>query len=102
MPEERVDMVTPIIQSGPNTTWAPAGAQFYQGSIYFAGLRGVRLYEYQIEEENLVEHLIDKYGRLRAVSLKDDFLYLSTSNTDGRGNSAEVDDRIIKVNPDAL
>jgi len=101
-PEESEDMVAPIVQSGPNTTWAPAGAQFYQGSIYFAGLRGARLYEYQIEGDNLVEHLIDKYGRLRAVSLEDNFLYLSTSNTDGRGNAVEVDDRIIKINPDAL
>ncbi len=101
-PEERQGMVAPVIQSGPDTTWAPAGAEFFQGSIYFAGLRGSRLYQYQIETGQLAEHLVDKYGRLRAVSLYDGYLYLSTSNTDGRGDPIDKDDRIIKINPDIL
>ncbi len=101
-PEKNEEMAAPVIQSGPNTTWAPAGAQYYQGSIYFAGLRGSRLYEYKIEEDKLVEHLVNQYGRLRAVSLNDGYLYLSTSNTDGRGDPINEDDRIIKINPDIL
>jgi glucose/arabinose dehydrogenase len=101
-PEEKENMVSPIIQSGPNITWAPAGTEYYQGSIYFAGLRGSRLYEYQIESDNLVEHLVNEYGRLRAVSLNNGYLYLSTSNTDGRGNPVPEDDRIVKVDPRVL
>ncbi len=100
--EEREDMVSPVIHSGTDTTWAPAGAVYFQGSIYFGGLRGSRLYQYQIEEDQLVEHLVDKYGRLRAVSLQNEFLYLSTSNTDGRGNPVPEDDRVIKVDLNSL
>jgi glucose/arabinose dehydrogenase len=101
-PEEKEGMVSPVIQSGPDTTWAPAGAAFYDGRIYFAGLRGSSLYEYQIGEDRLINHLENKYGRLRAVSYNDSFLYLSTSNTDGRGNPIAEDDRIIKINPNTL
>lgn len=101
-PEENENMISPVVQSGANTTWAPAGAEYYQGSIYFAGLRGATLYEYQIDEGRLVEHLQNQYGRLRAVSLKDNYLYVSTSNTDGRGNPISEDDRIIEINAQKL
>lgn len=100
--QEREDMVSPIIHSGTDTTWAPAGAAYFQGSIYFAGLRGSRLYEYQIGTDQLIEHLVDDYGRLRAVTLENGFLYLSTSNNDGRGNPLPEDDRVIKIDPQGL
>ncbi len=101
-PEEKEGMVSPVVQSGSDTTWAPAGLEYYQGSFYFGGLRGSSLYEYQIGEDRLINHLENKYGRLRAVSYNDGFLYLSTSNTDGRGDRLPEDDRIIKINPNTL
>lgn len=99
--EKREGMETPVINSGANNTWAPAGAAFFDGSIFFAGLRGEALYEYQIEKKELKTHFKGEYGRIRAVVVgPDDFLYMTTSNRDGRGNPQEEDDKIIKINPE--
>lgn len=99
--EERVGMRTPVIHSGPSETWAPAGAAFADGSIFFAGLRGQSLYEVEISNSgvsNLKAHFRDEFGRLRAVVLgSDNSFYISTSNTDGRGNVQEGDDKIIRI-----
>jgi len=99
-PEEREGMVSPVIQSGPNDTWAPSGAAFWNGSIFFAGLRGEALYEYRIADKKLVMHFHEEFGRLRAVVTGNDgFLYITTSNRDGRGEPESGDDKIIRVNP---
>lgn len=103
-------LVTPIINSGSNDTWAPAGAAYYlpagrqgNGSIFFAGLRGVALYEYKINEKRLIEHFKNEYGRLRDVVLgPDNLLYVTTSNRDGRGNPQAEDDKILRINPASL
>lgn len=101
--ETKNGMVTPIINSGSSNTWAPAGAIFLSGKIYFAGLRGTALYEYDIASKNLTEHLKNQYGRLRDVEIgPDGFIYVTTSNGDGRGNPAADDDKILKINPEKL
>ncbi|MFB6166913.1 MAG: sorbosone dehydrogenase family protein [Candidatus Nanohaloarchaea archaeon] len=86
------------------TTWAPADAAYYQGSVFFAGLRGSTLYEAELENgsvKKLERHLGDRFGRLRAVEIgPEGYMYVSTSNTDGRGSPAENDDRIVRVDPD--
>lgn len=98
--EKREGMVSPVFQSGPNTTWAPAGAAFYNGSIFFGGLRGESLFEYKIAENSLKRYFQGQFGRIRAVVLgPDGYLYVTTSNTDGRGNPKAGDDKLIKVNP---
>lgn len=95
-------MVSPILQSGKDT-WAPAGAAFFNDSIYFAGLRGQALFEYNLETKQLTEHLKGQFGRIREVVLgSDNMLYITTSNRDDRGNSSPDDDRIIRVNPSEL
>ena len=124
---ERPGMVRPVIHSG-NETWAPSGAEFVRwappqrglsepevlpnrrsapkGSIFFAGLRGESLYEAKLEEGRVVSftrHLQGEYGRLRAVRLgPDGYLYLTTSNRDGRGKAQSDDDRIIRIHPRIL
>lgn len=97
-------METPIINSASDI-WAPSGAAFFNGSIFFAGLRGEALYEAEIKGNNAVlkEHLKGKIGRIREVVVgPDNFLYLTTSNRDGRGIPDEFDDKIIRVNPSRL
>jgi aldose sugar dehydrogenase len=97
--ETKAGMSSPVIQSGRNT-WAPAGAVYWNGSIFFAGLRGSALYEYNITTNKLETHLINKFGRIRDVIIgPDNFLYIATSNRDGRGIPTENDDRILKINP---
>lgn len=96
-------MIDPVIHSGADITWAPAGAAYWQGSIFFGGLRGESLYEADISSGavNLKSHFFKDYGRIRAVVLgPDGYLYISTSNTDGRGQVRNGDDKIIKINPE--
>ncbi|MFQ5800866.1 MAG: PQQ-dependent sugar dehydrogenase [Candidatus Hydrothermarchaeales archaeon] len=95
---------SPVIQSG-SETWAPSGTTFFDGSLYFVGLRGQSLYELAIEDEPATfrRHLNKNFGRLRdVVAGPDNRLYLLTSNRDGRGLSTVDDDQIIRVNPKKL
>ena len=95
-------MVSPKIQSGSNT-WAPAGTAFLNSSIYFGGLRGTALFQYNIKTKQLKEHFKNQFGRIRDVVLgPDNMLYITTSNMDGRGKPGLDDDKIIKINPDSL
>src|SRR3989344_5760077 len=100
--ESRTNLISPILESD-NDTWAPSGAAFLNGSIFFAGLRGTALYEYRINDKKLVTHFKGEFGRIREVIVgPDGFLYLTTSNKDGRGTPAKMDDRIIRINPQKL
>lgn len=100
--QTRQGMIAPVIYAD-GTTWAPAGAAAVNDSIFFAGLRGRTLYEAELVNgtvEQLEKHLVDRYGRLRAVRLgPDGHLYVSTSNTDGRGTPVPADDRILRFDP---
>ena len=98
--EKRDNMRTPVAQSGDSDTWAPVAIAYYDGSLYFAGLRGESLYEAKIGSDtdvSLVRHFTSEYGRLRAVTAHDGKLYVSTSNRDGRGSPKTDDDKILKV-----
>lgn len=101
--QTKENFVSPVIQSGSKDTWAPSGMIFWDGSLFFTGLRGEALYEAKIVGGNklsLVSHFKERFGRIRAVVLgTDGFMYFSTSNKDGRGQEKEGDDKIIKVNP---
>jgi aldose sugar dehydrogenase len=105
--ESKVGMVNPVLHSGPNTTWAPASAAFLNGSIFFGGLRGESLYEAMLpvadQSVKLKAYFVGEFGRIRAaVRGPDGMLYLSTSNTDGRGRPAPGDDRILRVDPERI
>lgn len=90
-------MEKPIIHSGSNYTWAPAGTAYANGNIFFTGLRGEALYQYSITSHSITRHLEHSYGRLRAVTIEGEYLYVSTSNRDGRGSVKEGDDKIIRI-----
>ncbi|MBI4037584.1 PQQ-dependent sugar dehydrogenase [Candidatus Curtissbacteria bacterium] len=94
--------VGPVLHS-KRDIWAPAGLAYLDGSLYFGGLRGAALYEYNTREKKLAEHFKNKFGRIREVILgQDNMLYITTSNRDGRGSPEKDDDKIIKVNPALL
>jgi glucose/arabinose dehydrogenase len=97
-------MHAPVITSGPDVTWAPAGMAFANGKLFFAGLRGTALYEVTPQADGTVTdlqaHFEGTYGRLRAVTLSPDGdLLITTSNRDGRGSIQPGDDKILKVHP---
>lgn len=101
--EKQEGMVSPVIQSGSSATWAPAGTAFLDGSIFFGGLRGEALFEYKIADKSLKKYFQGQFGRIRAVVLgPDGYLYITTSNTDGRGTPEVGDDKLIKINPKIL
>lgn len=94
------DMKTPVFTSGPHETWAPAGAAYHDGSVFFAGLRGERLYEATVYDERVIDitaHFESDFGRLRAVTTTDEHLYVTTSNRDGRGDERSGDDRLVRI-----
>ncbi|MBI5127564.1 PQQ-dependent sugar dehydrogenase [Candidatus Roizmanbacteria bacterium] len=98
-------METPLLNSGANDTWAPAGLAFYNGTFYFGGLRGQALYRIKLVngKPELKEYFKNEFGRIRDVVLgPDNMLYISTSNQDGRGNPKLGDDKIIRVNSEKL
>ncbi len=82
-------------------TLAPSGIVFYNNDLYVAGLRGAQLrkivldkdYKTILEEEELFSEL----GRIRDVVEHDGYLYIATSNRDGRGIPKINDDRIIRI-----
>ncbi len=107
-PETRDGMQLPALHSGANDTWAPASAAYHNGSIFFGGLRGEALYEAILPTSAdaspvLNTYLQGTYGRIRTVRVgPDGFLYVTTSNTDGRGNARVGDDKILKIDPNSL
>lgn len=98
----------PVIESGAET-WAPSGAAFATGgpfanNLFFTGLRGSALYRVALsaDDPSRVEEfeplLEGEHGRLRTVAEgPDGALYVLTSNTDGRGDPREGDDRLLRV-----
>ncbi|WP_218915012.1 PQQ-dependent sugar dehydrogenase [Desulfurivibrio alkaliphilus] len=98
--EEAAGMVTPVLHSG-RETWAPSGADVLGDSMYFAGLRGRTLYQFNLSRDNpvLTAHLTGDFGRLRdVVAGPEGFLYLLTSNRDGRGLAGSDDDLLLVIN----
>lgn len=104
--QKKAGMEIPKINSGSFVTWAPAGGVFIKNSLFFGGLREEKLYEAVIENDKVIslkEHFKNQFGRIRDVVLgPDNFLYISTSNRDGRGLPVSSDDRIIKIDPSKL
>ncbi len=100
--QTQTGLITPILNSGGNETWAPSGLAFYRGLLIFSGLRGESIYSIPISKDGILGKLTaslrKKYGRIRAVVAgPDGALYITTSNTDGRGTPKASDDKIIRI-----
>ncbi|MGD2106107.1 MAG: PQQ-dependent sugar dehydrogenase [Nitrosopumilaceae archaeon] len=105
-------LISPILQSGDDT-WAPSGAEFYDGDkipqwvgkYFVATLRGNHLHMIDFDlEKNIVisdqKLFTGEFGRLRDVKTgPDGYLYVLTSNQDGRGSPKTNDDKILRIVP---
>lgn len=82
-------------------TLAPSGIAYYNGALYIAGLRGSQLRKITLSTDgNSVtgqEALFTNLGRIREVVVHDGYLYIATSNRDGRGVPQSGDDKIIRI-----
>lgn len=103
--DERLSgMELPARHSGPDVTWAPASAAYYDGSIFFGGLRGASIYEAVLTPANTISavrrYFYQDFGRIRTIRLgPDGYFYITTSNRDNRGTAGPEDDRLIRINP---
>jgi glucose/arabinose dehydrogenase len=83
---------------------SPSGIEFVNNTIFVAGLRGQRLWAVPINANGTVgtpvAELQNEFGRLRTVELgPDGWLWVATSNRDGRGSPVAADDRLIRFPP---
>jgi aldose sugar dehydrogenase len=82
-------------------TLAPSGIAFYQKAVWIAGLRGTQLRKVTLSDDgNLVmgeKAFFRELGRIRDVVEYKGYLYISTSNRDGRGIPQTGDDKILKI-----
>lgn len=104
----------------PAAVWStddasPSGIASWDGSLWLAALRGARLWEVRPDDarastpgdgttrlpgvEDPVAHLVGRYGRIRnAVAAVDgSAMWVVTSNTDGRGDPDDGDDRLLSI-----
>jgi aldose sugar dehydrogenase len=99
----RSGMISPARHSGADDTWAPASALYWDGSLFFGGLRGEALFEAKLDGDKVVslkKHFFKEYGRIRTVRIgPDGMFYITTSNRDARGDVNDGDDKLLKVNP---
>ncbi len=83
---------------------SPSGLTVWDGSLWLASLRGAILWEVPLPAVagdpvgQPVAHLAGDRGRLRTVlPSADGGLLLTTSNTDGRGDPAADDDKVLAL-----
>ena len=91
----------------PKVVWStseasPSGLAFWRGSLWMAALRGARLWQIPVDGESTgtpVAHFTQRYGRIRSVTVSADgnALLVTNSNTDGRGDPAADDDRLLEL-----
>lgn len=83
-----------------NFTLAPSGTAYYQNHLYVAGLRGNQLRVLNLSSDGKTvvgeSELFTDLGRLRDVVEHNGYLYICTSNRDGRGTPQPGDDKIIR------
>lgn len=95
-------MTWPVAQA------SPSGIAHDDGNLWMASLRGERLWRIGIADSGIAdfsttEFFTGEYGRLRTVvTAPDGSLWLTTSNRDGRGEPADDDDRILRIENPSL
>jgi glucose/arabinose dehydrogenase len=91
--------------TNPLVTWpvreaSPSGMAISGTTAYVAALRGERLWTLPLNGDTVGEpsaQLDGRYGRLRTVEVAPDgALWVTTSNTDGRGDVRDGDDRLLR------
>lgn len=105
--QTRAGLIAPYAHSGNSETWAPGSLAIIGDVLYFGGLRGEALYQLPIrfdsevaETGDLLKYFTGEYGRIRTVIAgPDGYVYITSSNRDGRGRVQAGDDKIIRIDP---
>jgi len=100
--DQDAEFTDPLVQWRPDEA-SPSGIAYAEGAIWMTGLNGERLWRIDVEDDGRVvgepeAFFVGEFGRLRDVeAAPDGSLWLVTSNTDGRGDPADEDDRILRL-----
>ena len=98
----QLDGMTDPIAQWHTADASPSGIAFAKGYVFMASLRGQRLWAIPVAGGKRVGEpqafFTNQHGRLRTVeAAPDGSLWVTTSNTDGRGDTRDGDDRILRV-----
>jgi glucose/arabinose dehydrogenase len=92
-----VGFIDPVQQWRPADA-SPSGIAVTRSAILIANLRGERLRRVPLDDlSTSTEEYVGEFGRLRDVIATNGGVWMLTNNTDGRGDPAEGEDRIILV-----
>lgn len=95
-----VGFIDPVQQWRPADA-SPSGIAVTGSAILIANLRGERLRRVPLDDlSTSTEEYVGEFGRLRDVIATTGGVWMLTNNTDGRGDPAEGDDRIVLVPSD--
>ncbi|GAA1765380.1 PQQ-dependent sugar dehydrogenase [Nocardioides hankookensis] len=92
----------------PQEVWntddaSPSGLAWLDGYLWMASLKGERLWRVDVTGKRAADptdFFVGEYGRMRTVAVAPDGnLWVTTSNTDGRGDPQDGDDRILLIRP---
>ncbi|MBS3059953.1 MAG: PQQ-dependent sugar dehydrogenase [DPANN group archaeon] len=85
----------------PDFTIAPGSIAIFDKFIFIPGLRGNQLRKLALADDYKTviseEALFTDIGRVREATVHDGYLYIGTSNRDGRGLPQLNDDKIIRI-----
>lgn len=89
--------INPVQQWSPSEA-SPSGIAINDERLYMTALRGEQLWEIPLTDPGTSSpHFTGEYGRLRDITTgPDGALWLLTNNTDGRGEPAPTDDRLLR------
>ena len=91
----------PVVTWSPTSESSPSGGAIVGDELYVGALAGQRLWRIGLEEgtADRPESLLDgQLGRIRAVAASPrGTIWFSTSNRDGRGDPADIDDRVLEL-----
>ncbi len=92
---------SPVVTWSPTSSSSPSGAAIAGDELYVSALAGRTLWQIPLDGTTAgpAKSLFpDTYGRVRGVATAPNgTIWFSTSNTDGRGDPAGDDDRILQL-----
>jgi glucose/arabinose dehydrogenase len=94
--------VDPVMEWEPTSIASPSGIAIVGDFAYVASLRGQTVWQVPLDRSGQATRLdLGDLGRLRTIAAAPGgSLWLSTSNTDGRGDPRGEDDRILRLTLD--
>jgi glucose/arabinose dehydrogenase len=94
-------LVTPKVVWSPTDTCSPAGLAIINSTAFVGALRGQCLFTVPLQGTIAGKpraYFAEDYGRIRSMAAAPDgSLWMTTSNTDGRGDPGRDDDMILRV-----